>query len=168
MDCFSSAIQQTGWILNSSSNRVYGAHGHLWCVLTHRSGIARRPCYRWEFAGCIILALFCGWVFSIFFSRIKAVWGFVVLVSLDIFWLFLTTDISRKSTCLGQILSIASGRFAIFRPSATVSRIGLMESHTCHCHWCGGPPPPQLADPPPGWLPPPTWWVVGALGLCAD
>ncbi len=37
-----------------------------------------------------------------------------------------------------------------FRPSATVSRIGLMESSTYHC--CGGPPPPgwpPLAGYPP-------------------
>ncbi len=38
-------------------------------------------------------------------------------------------------------------QLSVFRPSATVSRIGLMESCTCHCHWCGGPP--WLADPPP-------------------
>ncbi len=41
----------------------------------------------------------------------------------------------------------------LFRPSATVSRIGLMESCTCRCRWCGGPPP--LASWPPsrdGWL----------------
>ncbi len=35
-----------------------------------------------------------------------------------------------------------------FRPSATVSRIGLMES--CSCCGCHGGPPP----PPPGWHPP--------------
>ncbi len=72
---------------------------------------------------------------------------------------------------------------APFRPSATVSRIGLMESRLrrrCPCH--GGPPlPPKVArdevgslmesclssswrTPPPGWLPP-TWCMVGALGL---
>ncbi len=32
----------------------------------------------------------------------------------------------------------------IFRPSATVSRIGLMESRL-HRHWCGGPLPTPLA-----------------------
>ncbi len=38
-----------------------------------------------------------------------------------------------------------------FRPSATSCRIGLMESRTCHCRWCGGPPPwlPPLAGYPP-------------------
>ncbi len=45
----------------------------------------------------------------------------------------------------------------LFRPSATVSRIGLMESCTC-CRWYGrGTPPPLipwLAGLPPG-LPPP-------------
>ena len=46
---------------------------------------------------------------------------------------------------------------SVFRPSATVSRIGLMESHLHRCH--GGPP---LAGYPP------TWWMVGALVLCAD
>ena len=32
----------------------------------------------------------------------------------------------------------------VFRLTATVSRISLMESCTCHhCHWCGyGTPPP--------------------------
>ena len=30
----------------------------------------------------------------------------------------------------------------VFRPSATVSRIGLMESRLHHCHCRGGPPPP--------------------------
>ncbi len=55
----------------------------------------------------------------------------------------------------------------VFRPSATVSRIGLMESCTYHCH-CRGGPPPLLADPPPGWQTPATWRMVGALGLCAD
>ncbi len=52
-----------------------------------------------------------------------------------------------------------------FRPSETVSRIGLMEScmcHRCHCHWCGGPPPPWLADPPPAW-----WQRDGWLGRLA-
>ncbi len=34
----------------------------------------------------------------------------------------------------------------VFRPSATVSQIGLMESHLCHhCH--GGTPPPNRAPP---------------------
>ncbi len=45
----------------------------------------------------------------------------------------------------------------LFRPSATVSRIGLMESCLRHCHCRGGPPlagyPLLLADPPRGgWL----------------
>ena len=50
----------------------------------------------------------------------------------------------------------------IFRPSATASRIGLIESRTCRR---GGPPTPWLGDPP--WLAT-TWWMVGALGLYAD
>ncbi len=40
--------------------------------------------------------------------------------------------------------------FDFFRPSATASRFGLMESCTC-CHCCGGPPPPTLADSLPVW-----------------
>ncbi len=42
--------------------------------------------------------------------------------------------------------------FCLFRPNATVSRIGLMESRLCRCH--GGPPPPPWLTPPPcdGWL----------------
>ncbi len=37
---------------------------------------------------------------------------------------------------------------SLFRPSATVSRIGLVESRLRRrCHWCGGPP--WLADPTP-------------------
>ncbi len=54
-------------------------------------------------------------------------------------------------TC-GTLLIDFHVKADIFRPSATVSRIGLRESclHCCH----GGPPPPWLADPP-GWLPPP-------------
>ena len=46
----------------------------------------------------------------------------------------------------------------LFRPSATASRIGLMESRVrCHC-CCGGPP--WLADPP-AWLatPPRDGWL---------
>ena len=58
---------------------------------------------------------------------------------------------------------ITTAECLIFRASATVSRIGLMESCTCNCVEDS---PPQLADPP-GW-PPPTWWMVGTLGLCAD
>ncbi len=58
---------------------------------------------------------------------------------------------------------MTSGSFsrngAVFRPSATVSRIGLMESCMCRCH--GGPP--QLADPPPhvmyGWGARPLRWL---------
>ncbi len=55
----------------------------------------------------------------------------------------------------------ASMHSIVFRPSATVSRIGLMESPLRHC--CGGPPHPPgwLADPlasyTPGWLTPPAW-----------
>ncbi len=47
---------------------------------------------------------------------------------------------------------------SLFRPSATVSRMGLMVSRLCHC--CGGPPPP-----PPGWLTPPR---DGWLGRSAS
>ena len=35
----------------------------------------------------------------------------------------------------------------VFRPSATLCRIGLMESRTCHCR--GGPSPPGWLIPPP-------------------
>ena len=38
-------------------------------------------------------------------------------------------------------------QYPVFRPSATVSRIGLIESHLRRCR--GGPPPPWLADSPP-------------------
>ncbi len=32
---------------------------------------------------------------------------------------------------------------SVFRPSTTVSRIGLMKSRLrCRCRWCGGLPPP--------------------------
>ncbi len=49
---------------------------------------------------------------------------------------------------------------AVFRPSATVSRIGLMESRLrrhCHCRccWCGGPPP-HVMD---GWGARPLRWL---------
>ncbi len=40
----------------------------------------------------------------------------------------------------------------VFRPSATVSRNGLMESRVHRRRRRGGPPPP--ARPPPGWTPP--------------
>ncbi len=82
-----------------------------------------------------------------------------------------------------SLKACTSERLAVFRPSATVSRIGLMESRMCRCHWHGGPPPllatpspkvahddagclmesclswcgdppPWLADTPPGWLTP--------------
>ncbi len=59
-----------------------------------------------------------------------------------------------------------------FKPIATVSRMGLMESRLSHrCRWCGGPPPPKVkcdeagslmesylchrGDLPPGGPPPP-------------
>ena len=47
----------------------------------------------------------------------------------------------------GKRLIANEGCFRLFRPSTTVSRIGLMESCTCRycrCHCCcrGGPPPP--------------------------
>ncbi len=48
--------------------------------------------------------------------------------------------------------------FFVFRPSATVSRIGLKESCTCHhshCHCYGrGTTPTHLVDPPTGLTPP--------------
>ncbi len=93
----------------------------------------------------------------------------------------------------GVFLVEADFQSQFFRPSATVSRIGLLESCLhCRCHWCGGPPPPPPAGwlTPPGWLPPkvahdeagslmesclcwcggppPMWRMVGALGLYAD
>ncbi len=64
--------------------------------------------------------------------------------------------------CLGVIRTKS---LRVFRPSATVSRIGLMESCTCHVR--GGPHP--LSPPPPPPLPGMrTWWMVGALRLYAD
>ncbi len=48
---------------------------------------------------------------------------------------------------------IPSVCFWVFRPSATVSRIDLMESRLRHCR--GGPIP--LLPDPPGWLMPPGW-----------
>ena len=61
-------------------------------------------------------------------------------------------DVSVKKsekTCL--TLPFVPLLVSVFRPSATVSRIGLMES----CTWCRGHPlNPWLADPPPaGWPP---------------
>ncbi len=54
------------------------------------------------------------------------------------------TEISRSLTGVRQ------GRQA-FRPSATVSQDGLMESCTCrHCRCHGGTPPPPPPPPPPG------------------
>ncbi len=55
--------------------------------------------------------------------------------------------------------------FCVFRPSATVSRIGLMESCTWHC---GGPTPPHHHHPTTNTTTPSpplpgmrTWWMVG-------
>ena len=45
---------------------------------------------------------------------------------------------------VSAVVFVSSG---FFRPSATVSRIGLMESCTCH-RCCGGPPPPHWLTPP--------------------
>ncbi len=46
-------------------------------------------------------------------------------------------------------ITASNGCSSVFRPSATVSRIGLMESRLHrHCHWCGGPPTtPPLTFP---------------------
>ncbi len=62
----------------------------------------------------------------------------------------------------------------VFRPSATVSRIGLMESRVHRHHHCRGGPPP-LADTPPlagwpphvmdGWGARPLRWLSGVLVL---
>ncbi len=77
----------------------------------------------------------------------------------------------RANKCVQSPVSLCGKRINVrflasdfFRPSATVSRIGLVESRLSLV-W--RTPPPWLADPP--WLAtPPTWWMVGALGLCAD
>ncbi len=73
---------------------------------------------------------------------------------LNLFWrtcISLSFGIVKKFLC------------SVFRPSATVSRIGLMESRLCRCR---GGPPSQLADPP-GWLPPPRdgWLGRSAFAL---
>ncbi len=88
---------------------------------------------------------------------------------------FVGDNISLRAVC--QVHLWAHFHW-VFRPSATVSQIGLMESHLCHCR--GGPPPPHplagyppppkvvldeagslmesclchYGGPPPGWLPP--------------
>ncbi len=55
-------------------------------------------------------------------------------------------------------------RVSVFRPSATVSPIGQMESRLlrrCRCCWCGQGTPHQLAGwPPPTGLPPPKLSVL--------
>ncbi len=57
-------------------------------------------------------------------------------------------------------MNLPGPEMAVVRPSATVSRIGLMESCTCrHCR--GGPPPPPLTPPhrlPSHWLTDPPAW----------
>ncbi len=53
-----------------------------------------------------------------------------------------------------------------FRPSTSVSRIGLLESrlrHRCCCHWCGGPPPLWLATPQSY-----TWWSRQPYGVMSE
>ncbi len=60
--------------------------------------------------------------------------------------------------CRWVLPESSHSRTKIFRPSATVSRIGPMES--CMCHRCRrGPPPPT------GWAPPPQveCYEVGSL-----
>ena len=60
-------------------------------------------------------------------------------------------DVSFSGDEVEQQPQPGKNRILFFRPSATVSHIGLMESCTCRC---GGPPPPHtnttppLADPP--------------------
>ncbi len=51
--------------------------------------------------------------------------------------------------CCAWTLLIAMRKIAIlfFRPSVTVSRIGLMESRLRHCYGGPPPPPPWLAAP---------------------
>ncbi len=59
--------------------------------------------------------------------------------------------------------------YLVFRLSATVSRIGLMESCTCrHCHHCGGETPPPTTTPTswlPHWLTPPRLSVTKRAAL---
>ena len=72
--------------------------------------------------------------------------------------------VSTMGKSFQGICRFAAIEAAIFRPRATVSRIGLIESCTCH-RCCGGPPPPtttitplpppQLGPPPHNWDPPP-------------
>ncbi len=70
-----------------------------------------------------------------------------------------TTQIQIGALAVSRILDFPASSSALiwqsrlFRPSATVSRIGLMESCTCRR---GGPPPPTLLMPPTQGLPPPA------------
>ncbi len=76
-------------------------------------------------------------------------------------WFLTETDALKT---LGITLRTQGGiSDVLFKPSATVSRIDLMES--CTAFWCHvrvvvviglEEPPPWLADPP-GWLTPPGW-----------
>ena len=75
----------------------------------------------------------------------------------------------RDCDSLLQQQQCSSQDHCVFRPSATASRTGLMESCTCHhcpCHCHGGPPPPP---PPPPTPPPPclAWERDGLLGRSA-
>ncbi len=128
--------------------------------------IARRAGYSWAFAGYIIfwLSLFIVYCPKNFpkivkkplFDSFRYWYGWVFSDSL------IETSISGKNKSFRQISPAVSCR--VFRPSATVSRIGLVESRLHHCCWCGGPPPPPswlapwLADPPP-WLADPPGWL---------
>ena len=134
-----------------------------------------------------------------FYSSIGAVWNVQPIV----WWENTHSHVpQKKQRILFPFFSAHKTHFhescgrkvKFFRPSATVSRIGLMESHVHHHHrhHRGGPPPPGYppkvahndagslmesclscchgGPPLAGWPtpPPPTWWMVGALGLYAD
>ncbi len=66
----------------------------------------------------------------------------------------LSYKLLRRQKPFSTIYWSAHPDVMLFRPSATVSRIGLMES--ClrrHCRWCGGPPLAGYPPPPcDGWL----------------
>ncbi len=70
----------------------------------------------------------------------------------DIWWccLILPPPL-RENSCGMTLWSNSFLVHCIFRPSATVSRIGLMESCMC-CRCRGGPPPPCLAWERDAWL----------------
>ncbi len=94
----------------------------------------------------------------------------------------LTVQCCTRSTCISSKFLLSElCSMSLFRPSATVSRIGLMVSRLCRRWHCRGgpPPPPKVAcndagslmesclswhggTPPPGWLTPP--YVMDGYG----